>query len=275
MPKRLTDTEKFHDPWFRQLPPAEKLLWLYACDRCDAAGVWAVDLEFASLLLGCKLAPGVQRGAGWVDRVIEIEGGRKWWLPRFITFQNPRGISSNAPIHASLRLLLERHGLAEAYAAYCVGGIVAARESLGVYLHVPEPETPIASPVARNRRTPPVPASEAEAIRNCWNEQLKSQFGKSVADSRTDSLRWIARRGAEHTWAELQQAVERYFEAARIEALEFPYKLTNFFGEKSYYLNYMGPDWSPPSPSKNGRRKSALVAASTETGATPQDILPF
>jgi len=50
--KRFTDSEKWRDPWFRRLPTEYKLLWLYLLDECDVSGVWKVDLELATMIIG-------------------------------------------------------------------------------------------------------------------------------------------------------------------------------------------------------------------------------
>lgn len=50
--KRFTETGKWTDAWFRKLPPKIKLLWQYICDTCDAAGVFELDPEMASLQIG-------------------------------------------------------------------------------------------------------------------------------------------------------------------------------------------------------------------------------
>lgn len=53
--KRFTETGKWSDPWFRKLPPKLKLLWQYICDTCDAAGVFELDLDLATLMIGEKI----------------------------------------------------------------------------------------------------------------------------------------------------------------------------------------------------------------------------
>lgn len=52
MAKRFTDTEIFRDPWFRRLSLKHKCLWLFLCDECDFAGVWKVDYDLASYVIG-------------------------------------------------------------------------------------------------------------------------------------------------------------------------------------------------------------------------------
>jgi hypothetical protein len=39
MAKRLTDSNKWNDSWFTNLPMDIKLVWIYLLDACDHAGV--------------------------------------------------------------------------------------------------------------------------------------------------------------------------------------------------------------------------------------------
>lgn len=52
MAKRLGETEKWSDPWFRSRSPLAKLWFLYLIDRCDAGGVWEIDLAEADKAMG-------------------------------------------------------------------------------------------------------------------------------------------------------------------------------------------------------------------------------
>ena len=51
MAKRLTDTAKWKNPWFRSLPTKYKILFLYLLDECDNAGVIHLDWEIISFTL--------------------------------------------------------------------------------------------------------------------------------------------------------------------------------------------------------------------------------
>jgi len=54
MPKRLTATEKWNDPWFCGLNIEDKLFWIYLCDNCDHAGIYKWDKEdvFNKIIMG-------------------------------------------------------------------------------------------------------------------------------------------------------------------------------------------------------------------------------
>jgi RNA recognition motif-containing protein len=45
MAKRFTDTNKWNDVWFSQLPNDYKLVWIYILDTCDNAGIWLKNIK--------------------------------------------------------------------------------------------------------------------------------------------------------------------------------------------------------------------------------------
>lgn len=113
MAKRLTDTGKWSKKWFRGLPEAYKLFWLYLCDVCDHAGTWEVDMETARL-----------QASGEIDeqkalelfghRVRVIDDGHRWWIVGFIKFHyaNAKGeISAKNNIYSAVQNTLDKYGL--------------------------------------------------------------------------------------------------------------------------------------------------------------------
>jgi len=52
MAKRFTDTEKWKDPWFRQLSPKMKCCWQFICDECNLAGIWKIDIPALAFYIG-------------------------------------------------------------------------------------------------------------------------------------------------------------------------------------------------------------------------------
>lgn len=57
--KRLTDTGKWDQAWFRQLSPKLKTINDYICDKCDHAGIWEIDLETLSFFVNEKNSDGL------------------------------------------------------------------------------------------------------------------------------------------------------------------------------------------------------------------------
>lgn len=109
MPKRFTATEKWEDPWFRSLKPAQKLLWLYVLDRCDLAGVLDLDLDLAEFCIGAKVNLGE-----FGDRIVKINGGTKVWVRRFIEFQYKcrlDDLDPAIPVHKKVLEIVKKYSL--------------------------------------------------------------------------------------------------------------------------------------------------------------------
>ena len=108
MGKRFTDTEKWKKPFIRGLQAPYKLLWLYICDDCDNAGIWQVDIEVAQIRVGEKLDE--QKALEFFgDKVIPIDNGTKWFIPSFLEFQYPSGLSENNKAHTGIIKILEKY----------------------------------------------------------------------------------------------------------------------------------------------------------------------
>ena len=86
MAKRFTCTEKWEDPWFRNLLREYQIFWIYLLDKCDPAGVWKVDFEMAEFCLKQKLSEKEITNA-FKDRIKVFDGGQRWFVPKFIAFQ--------------------------------------------------------------------------------------------------------------------------------------------------------------------------------------------
>lgn len=107
--KRFTDADKWEDGWFCNQSCVVKLFWIYLCDRCDHAGVWEVNWKLASFHLGDIEPKAIE--AALVGRIQPIKDGKCWFIPGFIRFQYPTGLSSDSPAHKRIRFTLTNHGL--------------------------------------------------------------------------------------------------------------------------------------------------------------------
>jgi len=108
MAKRFTDTEKWKKPFIRSLKAPYKLLWLYICDDCDHSGIWQVDIEVAEIRIGEKLDYN-KAILYFNDKIIPLDNGSKWFIPSFIEFQYPSGLSENNKAHTGIIKNLERY----------------------------------------------------------------------------------------------------------------------------------------------------------------------
>lgn len=108
MAKRLSDSTKWADEWFTELPMDMKLVWLYILDMCDHAGVYKVNLRLL------RFQTGTDRPE---DEIIEYLKDRiyisnnKWFIPKFIGFQYKNFFTSNTPAIKSAKELLLSHGI--------------------------------------------------------------------------------------------------------------------------------------------------------------------
>jgi len=91
MSKRFTDTEKWKDEWFAELSKDHKLIWLYLIDNCTNAGRW--KKSFKHLNFSCEVNFDSEKLKKAFDgRLIDKEGF--FFIPKFLTFQYPKGLNS-------------------------------------------------------------------------------------------------------------------------------------------------------------------------------------
>lgn len=114
MAKRFTDTNKYRKPFIRSLQGAYKLFWDYLYHDCDHAGIWIVDFEIAQLYIGKDMPINKDDALKYFNegekRIIEIDGGDKWFLPSFIDFQYGE-LSENNRAHNSVIAILKKYKL--------------------------------------------------------------------------------------------------------------------------------------------------------------------
>lgn len=83
--KRMTDAEKWKDPFFEELSNEAKLAWLYLLDDCDNAGIWLKSLKRLNSNCNSNFTETDLHNI-LKDRVIIISADR-WFIPKFLTFQ--------------------------------------------------------------------------------------------------------------------------------------------------------------------------------------------
>lgn len=110
MAKRFTDTEKWKKPFLRGLNAPLKLFWLYLVDDCDHAGIWQVDMVVANLKLGENISEEEALKA-FGDKLVVFDEGTKWFIPSFIEFQYPSGLSETNKAHVGIIKTLNKYNL--------------------------------------------------------------------------------------------------------------------------------------------------------------------
>lgn len=114
MAKRFTDTNKYREAFFIELPAAYKLLWDYIQHDCDHAGIWIVNFRAARVYLGDELKFNQHEALRLFNsdgqKVWEIDNGKKWFFYSFIELQygilNPENRAHNSVIK-----ILEKYSL--------------------------------------------------------------------------------------------------------------------------------------------------------------------
>jgi len=83
--KRFTETDKWKDAWFMDLPSKWKLAWLWIIDNCDHAGICDANPRLMSAMIGEPI-DGAELLRVMQGRV-ECPKPGKWFVTKFIVFQ--------------------------------------------------------------------------------------------------------------------------------------------------------------------------------------------
>lgn len=114
MAKRFTDTNKYRDAFFRELPAPYKILWDYIQHDCDHAGIWIVDFRVARIYVGDDLKLSQHEALRLFNdgeqRVFEIDNGKRWFIRSFVEFQYGT-LNAENRAHKSVISLLEKFSL--------------------------------------------------------------------------------------------------------------------------------------------------------------------
>ena len=110
MAKRFTDSEKWKDSWFMDLPSKYKLFWLYILDECNHAGIWKVNFKVAIFYIGENLEYSeVKRTLQ--DRILILDDNY-WYIEKFIKFQykcDIQGLKVRNKAHLSVLNILNEY----------------------------------------------------------------------------------------------------------------------------------------------------------------------
>ena len=109
MAKRFIDTELFKKPLIKGLQRPYKLLWLYLICECDHSGIWDVELDVVGLRLGEDYTATDALDA-FGSEVEVIDGGLKWFIPGFISFQYGELKQCNR-VHVSVLRSLRKYAI--------------------------------------------------------------------------------------------------------------------------------------------------------------------
>lgn len=135
--KRFMDCDRWRDPWYSSLPVDLgglniRYIFDYLSATCDIAGVWTVNPKYAAFDLGYEerlldisvIFESMNKPVSELvaceeyPRLVKLEGGRKWWLSRFVKFHYGKGatvcLSDQVPIQLGVIKAIRMHnGLEE------------------------------------------------------------------------------------------------------------------------------------------------------------------
>lgn len=111
MAKRFTDSDKWRDPWFCELKPEIKLLWLFILDTCDHAGIWKDQFKYFNYLNETNLSP-LDLDENFRDRIFLVSDST-YFIPKFIHFQYPNFNPYKNNAHKGVVKSLTYHGASE------------------------------------------------------------------------------------------------------------------------------------------------------------------
>ena len=85
MAKRFTDTNKWNDVWFSQLPNDYKLIWIYILDSCENAGIWLSNIKNLNYFCNTNITEKdlIQTFSGKLTKITD----EKWIVNKFCTIQ--------------------------------------------------------------------------------------------------------------------------------------------------------------------------------------------
>jgi hypothetical protein len=109
MVKRFTETTKWVDPWFMDLPVKYKAFWFYICDQCDVAGVWEPNMRLAVAQIGEPMEL-VEILRVFEKRIEQTKDG-KLWIRKFIQFQQGTELNLNNAAHRGVIKRLDINNL--------------------------------------------------------------------------------------------------------------------------------------------------------------------
>ncbi len=114
MAKRFTDTNKYKKSFMRGLPGAYKLFWDFLYHDCDHSGIWIIDFDIAQTYVGIDMEISKEKALELFNadeiRVVELSGGKKWFIAPFIDFQYGK-LSEKNKAHNSIISTLKKLNL--------------------------------------------------------------------------------------------------------------------------------------------------------------------
>lgn len=104
MARRMTESGKFRDVWYRNLTPKDKCIWEFMISECNAAGILDIDLSSMTFHIGADIT--MDDLKAFNSRLVWIRED-KVFIPKFIKFQYPGGLNPDNRAHKNILPMLE------------------------------------------------------------------------------------------------------------------------------------------------------------------------
>jgi len=169
--KRFTETTKWQDKWFRQLPARLKCLWSYLLDNCDAVGVIDPDWELVAFQVGENVS---DEDIKYFAERIQILPNGKLWITRFVEFQYGK-LSRDCKAHIPVFKAIQLHRLDTLF-----NGDSKAIHSLKETDKDKDKEKEKDNEGVQGEEVPDVLLTESQAVASANNSGVPPDFAKWV-----------------------------------------------------------------------------------------------
>ena len=110
MSMRLSDSDKWKNPWFRNLPGKIKLFFIYAIDVADDSGVMHLDMPLISFTLKEEIQ--IEDIKKYLSAQLIFLSEDKVIIKNFVRHQRNK---DNPTMEKNIKKLLEKHGIYDRY----------------------------------------------------------------------------------------------------------------------------------------------------------------
>ena len=109
MAKRFIDTGLFDDPFFMELNTPQKVFFIYIITKCNHAGIFQFNKKLAEYQTGINDLTMIIESFN--NYLIMVKKPYTYFIPKFIEFQYPKGLTSNKPAIVSVVEELKKYKL--------------------------------------------------------------------------------------------------------------------------------------------------------------------
>jgi len=180
MAKRFTDTDKWKDEWYTDLPNDYKIIWQYLLDTCDNAGIYKRNVKLLNIMCNTNVSETDILNA-FKLRVTPISD-EKWIINKFCVFQyGPDFLESkNKAVISVVNKLIENN----LYQS-------STNTLLIPYL---SPINTLSIPYGYSIDTPKEQEQEQEQVKEQDKEQVKEEVKYEYSDRAKGNTKNIAER---------------------------------------------------------------------------------